>query len=240
MIQFHKVFKSYGNQAVLKNINLQINKGDVIVVCGPSGSGKSTLAKVMNGLEPIQAGTIFVDQVDITHMTPVALHRKVGMVLQDFGLFANKNVLDNVMVPQVQVLGTEPDVARREATRLLQTMGMTGHEAKYPSQLSGGQQQRVAIARALAMKPDYLIFDEPTSALDPEKVADALKLIAGVAAKGMTMIVVTHEMGFARKVSNRVVFMNNGAIEEDSLTEQFFTEPKSKRAKEFLEQIIRG
>ena len=239
MISLENVHKSYGQQEVLKAINLQIQKGDVLVICGPSGSGKSTLAKTINGLEAIQRGAITVDGQNIKDMTAMALHMRVGMVFQDFALFANKNVLDNLVVPQVQVLRMSAQEARTEAFKLLETVGMDSHAHKYPSQLSGGQQQRVAIARALALKPDYLVFDEPTSALDPEKVAEALKLIGDVAAKGMTMVVVTHEMGFARKVSNRVVFMNDGCIEEDALTEDFFTAPQSKRAQEFLEQIIR-
>lgn len=239
MIQFNNVNKHYGTQQVLKNINLQINKSSVTVVCGPSGSGKSTLVKTINGLEDIQSGKVFVDKQDITLVEPVSLRKKVGIVFQDFALFANKTVLQNIMAPQTLVLKLDQAQAQAEAAKLIKSMGLTGHESKYPSQLSGGQQQRVAIARALAMNPDYLIFDEPTSALDPEKVSDALDLIEDLASKGMTMIVVTHEMAFAKKISTRVVFMNNGAVEEDSPTEAFFNQPKSEAAKRFLSKVLR-
>lgn len=239
MILFKNVMKKFDHQEVLKDINFQINPGDVVVVCGPSGSGKSTLIRTMNRLEEIDAGEISVEGKAITLWNPIELHKEVGMVFQDFALFQNMTVMENIVKPQVVVLHRQVDEAKAAAQRLLDRVSMTGHEHKYPHQLSGGQQQRVAIARALAMNPDYLLFDEPTSALDPEMVADVLAVMESLAREGMTMVVVTHEMGFAKKVANRVIFMDQGRIVEDVASDQFFTNPQSLRAQEFLAKVLR-
>lgn len=240
MIQLNNVSKSYGDVQVLSNINLAIKEGEVVVVCGPSGSGKSTLIKTINGLESINNGTIFLEKMDTRHMEPVSLHKTVGMVFQDFGLFANMTVLDNLVAPQVHVHHADREDAVLKAKVQLAAVGMRDHADKYPSQLSGGQQQRVAIARALVTEPDYLLFDEPTSALDPESVQDILDIMTDLAAnKKMTLVVVTHEMSFAKKVAHRVVFMADGKIVEEAKTEDFFANPKSARAQQFLSKIIR-
>ena len=239
MIRFKKLNKKFGNHHVLKNIDLEVNKGDVVVVCGPSGSGKSTLIRTINGLEPYDSGSLVLDGTAVNEWKPVALAKKVGMVFQDFALFHNLTVLDNLTVPQVKILRTSEIHAHERALELLSKVGMRGHEHKKPSELSGGQQQRVAIARALAMNPDYMLFDEPTSALDPLMVSEVLSVMTGLAKQGMTMIVVTHEMGFAKEVGNRLVFMDNGQILEDTTTKEFFSNPKTAKAREFLAKVIR-
>lgn len=238
MIEMKNVSKYFGDFNVLKNINLTINKKDIIVVCGPSGSGKSTLIRTINGLEKIQQGEITVNNKSIALWNPIDLHKEIGMVFQDFALFQNMTVYENIIKPQMIVLGRSYEEASTMADKMLSTVTLTGHEHKYPSQLSGGQQQRAAIARALAMEPNYLLFDEPTSALDPEMVVDVLDVMEHLAKEGMTMVVVSHEMGFAKSVSNRVVFMDNGEIVEDTTSTQFFKNPQSKRAKEFLGKVL--
>ena len=239
MIEFERVNKSYGKAHVLRNINLKIEKGTTTVVCGPSGSGKSTLIKTINGLLPIDSGTIKVDGKNCDAYQGVDLPKKVGMVFQDFGLFANKSVLDNLVVPQTVVHARTLEQATKKANQCLQQVSMLGHERKMPHQLSGGQQQRVAIARALASDPEYMLFDEPTSALDPEMVGEVLEVMVQLAHEGMTMMCVTHEMGFAKRVSNRLIFMDEGKILEDCPTHEFFDnlEARHERAKLFLEKI---
>jgi glutamate/aspartate transport system ATP-binding protein len=242
MIQLNNVSKQYlGSEiSVLSNVNLTIKKGDVVVVCGPSGSGKSTLIKTINGLESINNGNIFLEGMDTALMEAVSLHKTVGMVFQDFALFANMTVLENLVAPQVHVHGADREDATLKAKVQLAAVGMRDHADKYPSQLSGGQQQRVAIARALVTDPDYLLFDEPTSALDPESVQDILDIMTDLATnKKMTLVVVTHEMSFAKKVANRVVFMADGRIVEEAKSDEFFANPKSERAQAFLSKIIR-
>lgn len=239
MIELKEVDKHFGDFKVLKNINLTINKRDIIVICGPSGSGKSTLIRTINGLEEIQRGEITLDGKSIALWDAIELRKEIGMVFQDFALFQNMTVLENIIKPQTIVLRRSYEKAEAMAEKMLAIVRLLGHEHKYPAQLSGGQQQRAAIARALAMKPNYLLFDEPTSALDPEMVADVLDVMEHLANQGMTMVVVSHEMGFARSVSNRVVFMENGEIIEDTTSTQFFKNPQSKRAREFLGKVLR-
>lgn len=239
MIELKKVGKYFGDFKVLNNINLTINKSDIIIVCGPSGSGKSTLIRAINGLEEIQEGEITLNGKSITLWNSIELCKEIGMVFQDFALFQNMTVLENIIKPQMIVLRRSYEKAMAMANKMLATVTLIGHEHKYPSQLSGGQQQRAAIARALAMEPNYLLFDEPTSALDPEMVTDVLDVMEHLAKQGMTMLVVSHEMGFAKSVSNRVVFMDNGEIIEDTTSTQFFKKPHSKRAREFLGKVLR-
>ncbi|HXF90975.1 MAG TPA: amino acid ABC transporter ATP-binding protein [Candidatus Nitrosotenuis sp.] len=241
MILLKNVTKIFDDdqQVALENINLQINKGDVVVVCGPSGAGKSILIRVINGLEPFQEGEVIIQGKAITLWNPIALHKSIGMVFQDFALFHNMTVIENIIKPQMVILNRNQNEAKKEAQRLLAAVSMTGHDHKYPRQLSGGQQQRVAIARALAMNPDYLLFDEPTSALDPEMVAEVLDVMEDLAKSGMTMVVVTHEMGFAKRVANRVVFMEKGKIVEDTESKKFFKNPESNRARDFLAKVLR-
>ncbi|MGN6670651.1 MAG: amino acid ABC transporter ATP-binding protein [Candidatus Nucleicultricaceae bacterium] len=239
MIELKEVDKHFGDFKVLKNINLTINKRDIIVICGPSGSGKSTLIRTINGLEEIQRGEITLDGKSIALWDAIELRKEIGMVFQDFALFQNMTVLENIIKPQTIVLRRSYEKAEAMAEKMLAIVRLLGHEHKYPAQLSGGQQQRAAIARALAMEPNYLLFDEPTSALDPEMVADVLDVMEHLAKQGMTMVVVSHEMGFARSVSNRVVFMENGEIIEDTTNTQFFKNPQSKRAREFLGKVLR-
>jgi len=242
MIEFRNVSKWYGDFQVLKNCTTTIKKGQVVVVCGPSGSGKSTLIKTVNGLEPFQEGEILVDGVSVgakgTHLPK--LRARIGMVFQHFELFPHLNVMRNLALAQTKVLGRSADQAAERAQQLLQRVGLADHQDKYPGQLSGGQQQRVAIARALAMDPVAMLFDEPTSALDPEMVNEVLDVMVDLAREGMTMIVVTHEMGFARKVADRVVFMDEGRIVEDCSKEDFFEHPeeRSERAQQFLSKIL--
>ena len=240
MISLENISKWYGKFQVLKNCTTRVGKGEVVVVCGPSGSGKSTLIKTVNGLEPVQQGKIIIENTQITHPSTnlAKLRSKVGMVFQHFELFPHLTILKNLTLAQIKVLGRADEEAREKALNLLERVGLLAHADKYPTQLSGGQQQRVAIARALCMDPIVMLFDEPTSALDPEMVNEVLDVMVELAYEGMTMMVVTHEMGFARKVAHRVIFMDKGEIIEDTSKEQFFTNPQSDRAKDFLAKII--
>ena len=241
MISISHVSKSYGAFQVLKDCNAEVARGEVVVICGPSGSGKSTLIKTVNGLETIDAGEIKVGDFrlapGVTHVA--ALRRSVGMVFQSFELFPHLTVLSNVTIAQAKVLKRPRAVAEEKARSLLARVGLSAHITKYPAQLSGGQQQRVAIARALALDPEVMLFDEPTSALDPEMVNEVLDVITSLAKQGMTMICVTHEMGFARNVANRVLFMDGGEIVETAEAAQFFNAPESERAKAFLARILK-
>ncbi|WP_330286769.1 amino acid ABC transporter ATP-binding protein [Streptomyces sp. NBC_00576] len=241
LIELHEVNKHFGELHVLQDINLTVSRGEVVVVIGPSGSGKSTLCRAINRLEPIESGTIRLDgQLLPDEGKPLArLRAEVGMVFQSFNLFAHKTVLQNVSLGQVKVRGRKKEEADRRSRELLDRVGLASQAPKYPAQLSGGQQQRVAIARALAMDPKVMLFDEPTSALDPEMINEVLEVMQQLAREGMTMVVVTHEMGFARSAANRVVFMADGRIVEDRSPEQFFTDPRSDRAKDFLSKILK-
>jgi glutamate transport system ATP-binding protein len=234
------VNKYFGDLHVLKDIDLCIDRGEVVVVIGPSGSGKSTLCRAINRLEPIQSGEIRIDGTVLPEegRALAQLRSEVGMVFQSFNLFAHKSVLDNVTIGPITVRKEKPAEARHRAMELLERVGVANQAEKLPAQLSGGQQQRVAIARALAMQPKVMLFDEPTSALDPEMVNEVLDVMTSLARDGMTMVVVTHEMGFARKAANRVVFMADGQIVEQSDPDGFFDSPKSDRAKEFLSKIL--
>jgi glutamate transport system ATP-binding protein len=240
LVSLNGVNKHYGPLHVLKDINLQVRKGEVVVVIGPSGSGKSTLCRTINRLETIDNGVIKVDDKVLPKEGKdlARLRAEVGMVFQSFNLFAHKTILENVTLGPIKVKGVSKAEAHKEGMALLDRVGV-GHQApKLPAQLSGGQQQRVAIARALAMKPKVMLFDEPTSALDPEMINEVLDVMVQLAQEGMTMIVVTHEMGFARKAADRVVFMADGQIVEDAAPEQFFTNPQSARARDFLSKLI--
>ena len=242
MIEMKNVSKWYGSFQVLTNCTTIVNKGDVVVVCGPSGSGKSTLIKTVNGLEPVQQGEIFVNDISVTSKATnlSELRSRVGMVFQHFELFPHLSITENLTLAQIKVLKRSKEEAVEKGMRLLDRVGLKSQAAKYPGQLSGGQQQRVAIARALAMDPIVMLFDEPTSALDPEMVNEVLDVMVELAKEGMTMMVVTHEMGFARSVANRVIFMDEGAIVEDVTKNDFFEKPeeRSDRAKYFLSKII--
>ncbi|UTD28039.1 amino acid ABC transporter ATP-binding protein [Bradyrhizobium sp. WD16] len=240
MIEISGVSKYYGDFPVLKNCSTRVGKGEVVVVCGPSGSGKSTLIKCVNALEPFQKGSIRVHGIDVGDPATDlgSLRSRVGMVFQNFELFPHLTVLDNVMLAQQIVLGRSGDAARMKAMMLLDRVGLADHGPKYPAQLSGGQQQRVAIARALAMDPMAMLFDEPTSALDPEMIAEVLEVMTGLAREGMTMMVVTHEMGFARRVASRVIFIDQGEIVEDEPTEAFFSARRNPRTEAFLGKIL--
>jgi glutamate/aspartate transport system ATP-binding protein len=242
MIEIDNVSKWYGSFQVLTDCSTRIAKGEVVVVCGPSGSGKSTLIKTVNALEPIQKGRITVDGVDVSDPRTdlPRLRSRVGMVFQHFELFPHLSVTDNLVLAQMKVLGRSREEARRQGHAFLERVGLAEFRDRYPGQLSGGQQQRVAIARALSMNPVVMLFDEPTSALDPEMVGEVLDVMVQLAREGMTMMVVTHEMGFARKVSHRVVFMDGGRIVEDCATEAFFGDQPSRspRAREFLSRIL--
>ena len=240
MIHLHNVSKWFGEHRVLAGCSATIERGEVVVICGPSGSGKSTLIKSVNGLEPVQDGRIVVDGVDVTAKAAnlARLRAKVGMVFQHFELFPHLSVRRNLMLAQMTVLGRSRDEAADKARSLLRRVGLRDYEDKYPTQLSGGQQQRVAIARALSMDPVAMLFDEPTSALDPEMVNEVLDVMSALAQDGMTMLCVTHEMGFARRVADRILFMDRGAIVEDDTKEQFFARPRSERAREFLSRIL--
>ena len=240
MISMAAVDKHFGDLHVLRDINLEVDRGQVVVVLGPSGSGKSTLCRAINRLEPIDSGTIEVDGQGLPAegKALAALRADVGMVFQSFNLFAHKTILDNVMLGPLKVRRQDKAAAEKNAMRLLERVGIANQKDKYPAQLSGGQQQRVAIARALAMDPKVMLFDEPTSALDPEMVQEVLDVMTGLAKEGMTMLVVTHEMGFARRAAHRVVFMADGEIVEDSTPDDFFTNPTSDRAKDFLGKIL--
>jgi glutamate transport system ATP-binding protein len=235
------VNKHFGELHVLKDINLSIDQGEVVVVIGPSGSGKSTLCRAINRLEPIDSGTIVLDGEPLPSegKALAKLRADVGMVFQSFNLFAHKTILQNVTLGPLKVRKTDPKQAEKRAMELLERVGVASQATKYPAQLSGGQQQRVAIARALAMDPKVILFDEPTSALDPEMIQEVLEVMIDLAKQGMTMVVVTHEMGFARTAANRVVFMADGEIVEESDPETFFTNPTSRRAQDFLGKILK-
>jgi glutamate/aspartate transport system ATP-binding protein len=241
MIEIRNVSKWYGQTQVLNGCSTHVAKGEVVVVCGPSGSGKSTLIKCVNGLEPFAQGTITVDGISVGDPKTdlPRLRARVGMVFQHFELFPHMSVEQNLALAQVKVLGRSVEEAAARGVALLDRVGLREHAAKFPGQLSGGQQQRVAIARALAMDPICLLFDEPTSALDPEMIGEVLDVMVELARTGMTMMCVTHEMGFARKVAKRVVFMDRGEIVEDAPVAQFFDAPASERAKSFLARILR-
>ncbi len=240
MISIKNVSKWYGAFQVLTDCTTDVSKGEVVVVCGPSGSGKSTLIKTVNGLEPFQKGEITVEGVSVgdprTNLSK--LRSRIGMVFQNFELFPHMSVAKNLTLAQVKVLGRPEDAARDKGLKLLDRVGLLAHKDKFPGQLSGGQQQRVAIARALSMDPIAMLFDEPTSALDPEMINEVLDVMVELAKEGMTMMVVTHEMGFARKVAHRVIFMDKGLIVEDLPKDDFFGKPRSERAQQFLSKIL--
>ena len=240
LVSLNAVNKHYGQLHVLKDINLNVRKGEVVVVIGPSGSGKSTLCRAINRLETIDDGVITIDgkELPAEGKALAKLRADVGMVFQSFNLFAHKTILENVTLGPIKVKGASKAEAEKDAMALLERVGVGQQAPKLPAQLSGGQQQRVAIARALAMKPKVMLFDEPTSALDPEMINEVLDVMVQLAKEGMTMIVVTHEMGFARKAADRVVFMADGQIVEDETPEEFFTNPKSSRAKDFLSKLL--
>jgi glutamate/aspartate transport system ATP-binding protein len=240
MIDIRAVNKFYGPLHVLRDCSASIARGEIVVVCGPSGSSKSTLIKCVNGLEPFQSGSLMVDSVSVgdpkTNLT--ALRRRIGMVFQSFELYPHLTVLQNITLAPVKALRRPPRQAAEQANALLEQVGLGGFGGRHPGNLSGGQQQRVAIARALAMDPVAMLFDEPTSALDPEMINEVLDVMTGLAESGMTMMVVTHEMGFARRVANRVVFMDEGRILEDSPKAAFFDQPSSERAMQFLSKVL--
>jgi glutamate/aspartate transport system ATP-binding protein len=242
VIDIKNVSKWYGSFQVLTDCTTSIKKGEVVVVCGPSGSGKSTLIKTVNALEPFQKGDIIVDGISISDPKTnlPKLRARVGMVFQHFELFPHLTVTENLTLAQIKVLGRNPDEAKARGMKMLDRVGLMVHKDKYPGQLSGGQQQRVAIARALSMDPIVMLFDEPTSALDPEMVGEVLDVMVQLAQEGMTMMVVTHEMGFAKKVSHRVIFMDAGKIVEDCKKDDFFGNPeaRSPRARDFLSKIL--
>ncbi|WP_347354899.1 amino acid ABC transporter ATP-binding protein [Intrasporangium sp.] len=240
MVVVDHVNKHFGDLHVLKDINLTVGKGDVVVVLGPSGSGKSTLCRTINRLETFESGKILIDGQPLPEEGKALAHLRadVGMVFQSFNLFAHKTILQNVTLGPIKVRGQNKAAAEKHALELLDRVGVAHQKDKYPAQLSGGQQQRVAIARSLAMDPKVMLFDEPTSALDPEMINEVLDVMTGLARSGMTMIVVTHEMGFARRAADRVVFMADGEIVEQNTPEEFFTHAQSSRAKDFLSKIL--
>lgn len=241
-IEFKQVDKYYGNYHALKNINLKIDTGEVVVLIGPSGSGKSTLLRTINGLETIDSGELWVDdtQLNTPKIDLKNIRKHIGMVFQHFELYPHMTVLENITLAPMKVLKTSKDDAEKLAKELLDQVGMLDKMDSYPTMLSGGQKQRVAIARAMAMKPNIMLFDEPTSALDPEMVGEVLEVMNSVAkAAEITLVVVTHEMGFAKEVADRVIFMDQGEIVEDSPSDDFFAQPKEERAIQFLSKIIR-
>ena len=240
MIEIKNVSKWYGQFKVLTDCSTQVEKGEVVVVCGPSGSGKSTLIKTVNGLEPFQQGDILVNGTSVGQAGTdlPKLRAKLGMVFQNFELFPHMSIVENLTIAQLKVLGRSKDEALAKGLALLKRVGLSAQAEKFPGQLSGGQQQRVAIARALAMDPICMLFDEPTSALDPEMISEVLDVMVQLAQEGMTMMVVTHEMGFARKVAKRVIFMDQGAIVEDATKDDFFGSQRSERAQVFLSKIL--
>ena len=240
MIEIRNISKWYGAFRVLADCTTKVEKGEVVVVCGPSGSGKSTLIKCVNGLEPFQQGDLIVDGISVAAKDTdlPRLRSRIGMVFQNFELFPHMSVADNINLGQIKVLGRSRAEAGEKSLKLLERVGLSDQATKYPGQLSGGQQQRVAIARALAMDPIAMLFDEPTSALDPEMINEVLEVMVKLAQEGMTMMVVTHEMGFARKVAHRVIFMDEGRIVEDAKKEDFFGQPRSDRAQHFLSKIL--
>jgi len=241
LVVLKDVQKHFGQLHALKDIDLTVTRGEVVVVIGPSGCGKSTLCRTINRLETIDSGTITLDGQPLPQEGKelAALRAEVGMVFQSFNLFAHKTILENVTLGPIKVRGIKKDAAEKKARELLERVGVDHQAEKYPAQLSGGQQQRVAIARALAMEPKVMLFDEPTSALDPEMIKEVLDVMVDLAEQGMTMVVVTHEMGFARTAADRVVFMADGAIVEENTPEEFFTNPSSDRAKDFLGKILK-
>ena len=241
MIEIKDVSKWYGEKQVLAGCTTNVTKGEVVVVCGPSGSGKSTLIKTVNGLEPFQKGEILVDGISVgdKNANLAKLRSRVGMVFQNFELFPHMSVTQNLVMAQTKVLGRSDEAAREKGLKLLDRVGLIEHKDKYPAQLSGGQQQRVAIARALSMVPIAMLFDEPTSALDPEMINEVLDVMVELAKEGMTMMVVTHEMGFAKKVADRVIFMEKGGtILEDCTKDDFFGSPRKQRTQDFLSKIL--
>ena len=240
LIRAVNVKKNFGDQEVLKGIDLEVNEGDVVVIIGPSGSGKSTFLRCLNLLEVPTDGHILFEGTDITDKkVNIDLHRqKVGMVFQHFNLFPHMNVMKNLTLGPIKLQGKKPEEAEKEAMELLKLVGLADRADAYPNQLSGGQKQRIAIVRALCMKPEVLLFDEPTSALDPEMVGEVLNVMRDLARSGMTMIVVTHEMGFAREVANRVVFMDEGSLMEENTPEEFFSHPKNERLQSFLSKVL--
>ncbi|SDC67978.1 glutamate/aspartate transport system ATP-binding protein [Acinetobacter marinus] len=240
MIDIKNVNKWYGQFQVLTDCTTEIKQGEVVVVCGPSGSGKSTLIKTVNGLEPFQKGDIVVDGMSIANAKTdlTKLRSRVGMVFQHFELFPHLSITENLTIAQVKVLGRKPEDAKKKGLAYLDRVGLSAHAHKFPSQLSGGQQQRVAIARALSMDPIAMLFDEPTSALDPEMINEVLDVMVQLAKEGMTMMCVTHEMGFARQVASRIIFMDQGKIIEDCSKDDFFTGQRSERAQQFLDKIL--
>ncbi|MGC5586106.1 amino acid ABC transporter ATP-binding protein [Ornithinimicrobium sp. W1679] len=240
LVVLENVNKHFGDLHVLQDIDLTVHEGEVVVVIGPSGSGKSTLCRTINRLETYESGSITIDGQDLPQegKALARLRADVGMVFQSFNLFSHKTILENVTLGPIRVRGMKPKDAEKHAMALLERVGVAHQAKKYPAQLSGGQQQRVAIARSLAMEPRVMLFDEPTSALDPEMINEVLDVMISLAKSGMTMIVVTHEMGFARKAADRVVFMSDGAIVEENTPEEFFTNPQSARAKDFLGKIL--
>ncbi|MDD5864021.1 MAG: amino acid ABC transporter ATP-binding protein [Firmicutes bacterium] len=239
VIELKDIEKHFGQLHVLKDISLSVNKGEVVVIIGPSGSGKSTLCRTINRLETIDSGEIIIDGVPMPQEGKqlAQLRAQIGMVFQSFNLFAHKTILDNVTIAPMDVLHKPKKEAQEEAMALLKRVGVDSQAHKVPAQLSGGQQQRVAIARALAMHPKAILFDEPTSALDPEMIGEVLEVMTGLAREGMTMVVVTHEMNFARKVADRMIFMDGGSILEEGNPEEFFASPKTQRARDFLNSI---
>ena len=240
MIEIKNISKWYGAFQVLTNCTTSVKKGEVVVVCGPSGSGKSTLIKCVNALEPFEKGEIFVDGLSVgdTNTDLPKLRARVGMVFQNFELFPHLSIMENLTLAQMRVMGRGKDESVDKGMKLLDRVGLKAQAEKFPGQLSGGQQQRVAIARALAMDPMCMLFDEPTSALDPEMINEVLDVMVTLAQEGMTMMCVTHEMGFARKVANRVIFMDRGEIVEDAAKDDFFGKPRSERAQLFLSKIL--
>ena len=240
MIELNNVSKWYGQFQVLTDCTTKVAKGDVMVICGPSGSGKSTLIKTVNGLEPIQQGQIIVDGISVNdpNTNLSKLRARIGMVFQNFELFPHLSIRENLTIGQIKVLGRSADEANAKGLKYLDRVGLLSQQDKFPGQLSGGQQQRVAIARALSMDPIAMLFDEPTSALDPEMINEVLDVMVGLAQEGMTMMVVTHEMGFAKRVANRIVFMDQGKIIEDCSKDDFFNTTRSDRARDFLAKII--
>jgi glutamate/aspartate transport system ATP-binding protein len=240
MIEMKNVGKWYGNFQVLNGCTTHVAKGEVVVVCGPSGSGKSTLIKTINGLEPFQKGEVVVDGISVGDPKTdlPGLRARIGMVFQNFELFPHLSVRENLAIAQVKVLRRSVEEANHRGLKYLDRVGLIAQQDKFPGQLSGGQQQRVAIARALSMDPIAMLFDEPTSALDPEMIKEVLDVMVGLAQDGMTMMVVTHEMGFAKKVAHRVIFMDQGLIVEDCNKDEFFNAPRSERARDFLSKII--
>lgn len=240
IIVLDKVSKSYGTMAVLRECSTSVRRGEVVVVCGPSGSGKSTLIKCVNGLEPYQSGSIRFDGVEVGARTTnlPKLRTRVGMVFQHFELYPHMSALENIALAQVHALGRSRAEAESRARKLLTRVGLADRADARPVNLSGGQQQRIAIARALALDPEAMLFDEPTSALDPEMISDVLDVMIELAAEGMTMLVVTHEMGFARRVADRIIFMDRGEIVEETPKAEFFSTPRTQRAQEFLSKIL--